>query len=171
MLLKKFDLFNTPCDAVCISTNGYVFPNQEVAIASSSAAEAAKFIPDLSYRLATCVKISDHSVTMVTRRHNIDLYTFPTKPAWAIKSEDTIDPSFTTYHDMGSMFPGYAAKANLELIKESALQLRKIADTKGYQLVLLPDYHELAGGLDFFQEVKPLLDKILDDRFVVGDFI
>ncbi len=54
----------------------------------------------------------------------------------------------------------------LRLISRSAQELRQLADREGWELVAVPRPGCGGGGLDW-QEVRPLLDRHFDDRFVV----
>jgi hypothetical protein len=57
-------------------------------------------------------------------------------------------------------------QASLELIAESARQLLEMADKFHWQNVVMPRPGCGSGKL-MWQDVKPVLDEILDDRFVV----
>ena len=54
----------------------------------------------------------------------------------------------------------------LRLIARSAKELRQLADREGWEMVVVPRPGCGGGGLDW-REVRPLLEKHFDERFVV----
>ncbi len=75
----------------------------------------------------------------------IRIITFPTKHHWRDKSD-------------------------LELIKTSAEQLIDICEGRGIATCYLTQPGCANGGLDWDSQVKPLIERILDDRFVIADY-
>jgi O-acetyl-ADP-ribose deacetylase (regulator of RNase III) len=73
------------------------------------------------------------------------ILTFPTKHHWEVQS----DP---------------------DLIVRSARQLMTHVDTHGWKSVVLPRPGCGAGGLSWENEVRPLIEQILDQRIYVIDF-
>ena len=60
--------------------------------------------------------------------------------------------------------------ADLALIKKSCEELVRLVDSLGWQKVVLVKPGCGCGKLDWETQVKPLLEKELDDRFEVIDF-
>ena len=65
---------------------------------------------------------------------------------------------------LGDTIPGWACKADINIIIQSANQLRVIADRDNLTNIVLPYAGCGAGELDW-NDVYPLLNSILDDRF------
>jgi hypothetical protein len=64
----------------------------------------------------------------------------------------------------GMPVPGWACKARLDIIRKSAHELVAMADKFGWKRVVLPRPGCGAGELSW-DDVRPLLEAILDDRF------
>lgn len=75
----------------------------------------------------------------------IRIITFPTKHHWRDESD-------------------------LELIRTSAEQLIDICEGRGITSCYLTRPGCALGGLDWESQVRPLLEPILDDRFIIADY-
>jgi len=124
---------------VVITTNGSVKRNGEVVMGRGVALQAKKKFPDLPKILGNCINgpIGNH----VTLQPIFHLLTFPVKHNWY-------------------------EKADLKLIKRSCEELLETVD------ILKPPFYMVRpgcgnGGLSWEKEVKPILEKYLDDRFIV----
>lgn len=147
-------------DGLVITTNGYVKKNNEAVLGRGIALEAVKRYPWLPRSLGVHLitsgnHVGEFDVTPNFVRNsefNFSLYTFPVKPK--------IGPN-------GEM--GWQAKADINLIKRSAIQLVNMIDLyryqKGYK-VLMPRPGCGNGRLKW-EDVKPVIEPYLDDRFTV----
>ncbi len=133
---------------VCLTSNGFIKNNGENVMGRGIAREAAQLWPLLPGHLGALVKSTGNHVYRLgvygSPRTNWTLYSFPVKYNWW-------------------------EKADLELIERSARELVKLIDE-------IPDFDGTvyvprpgcgAGHRDWETEVKPILEPILDDRFVV----
>jgi len=142
-------------DAACCTTNMVCKNNGDLVMGAGIAKEfAAKFpmLPKIWGKATTIIKngkLSSNLIVEDIRDWNMDqtehpmyLVSFPTKYHWR-------------------------EKADITLIKRSALQLYTISQSLGWIKILLPKPGCKNGGLNWKNEVKPILDTILDDRFWV----
>lgn len=125
---------------ICITTNGTVKKNGECVMGRGIAAQAKSKFPDLPFLLGQKIL---HTGNLPYMWSNIGLFTLPVKHNWN-------------------------EKADLALIMQSLALLRTEADSslslKGH--IYLPRPGCGNGGLQW-SVVKPFIEPILDDRFVV----
>jgi len=158
-------------DIKAITTNGFVKNNGEAVMGRGCAKTASKLWPELPAYLGK--QISEHGnhvhhiASIETSKahfksdktNSFELYSFPVKPIWERQN--------------GKMVPGWACKAQLELIARSARELVKIADdyfSFADPAILLPRAG-CGNGERTWKEVEPILDEILDDRFTTITFV
>lgn len=143
-------------DAVVITTNGFVKKNGEAVMGRGIALEACSKYPDFPKRLGGILKEYGN----YTWLHEFDrwngeadyqewVFTLPVKPA--------IGPN-------GEM--GWKAKADINLIVFSLGQLVRMVDGVGIKKVVMPRPGCGNGGLKW-EDVKPIIEPLLDDRFTV----
>jgi hypothetical protein len=136
-----------------ITTNGFVKSNGECVMGRGCAREARDRWPwlprQLGSDLAAC---GNHVFRYPLISDGFDLVTFPVKPERGSSGE-----------------PGWKAKAELWLIRQSARELVVLADSHRWSFVVLPRPGCGNGQLDY-ADVRPVLEPILDDRFHVITF-
>lgn len=135
----KGNLFDYP--VIVIPTNGVIKTNDRLVMGAGVALEAKNKFKDLDLIFGIEVFCSGNVV------HVID-YNF-----------DTIIFSFPTKHH-------YKDNSDLNLIEDSAKQLVDKVNKLNFKEVYLPKVGCGKGNLNWF-EVEPVLDKYLDDRFIV----
>jgi len=165
MIEIKGDLFNEPCDAFCITTNGFIKKNGACVMGRGCAKQAAEYWPRLPKTLGQNVNDYGNRVLAVLLlldgRH---LISFPVKPVSVIFDGNNCVKHMVNKFNIGDIIPGWAAVADIKLIKISAAQLVELADYLKYNKVVLPRPGCGAGELSW-PTVKHELDQILDDRF------
>jgi hypothetical protein len=110
---------------------------------------------------------------LITRYGNVvlplshNLVSFPVKPTQIVLSNiaDVVKHRRCSYR-IGSVVPGWACVASLDLIKRSYQQLKMLMDHKGWNQVILPFPGVGAGGLSK-EEVRPILEEEWDSRIIV----
>ncbi len=142
------DLWDLAVDAVVITTNGTIKNDGTAVMGRGCAKEAAERIPDLAALLGRRLGVTGNKVYKLVASYpregmgrNSMILNMPVKHQWY-------------------------QKADLDLIKKSALDLRVRADQYGLQSLALPRPGCGNGKLDW-EEVKPILEEIFDDRFII----
>lgn len=159
-------------DAICITTNGFVTNSDapKAVMGRGTANQAKNRFPGLDIYLAMllndkgnitqeCCKVTQKTV----------LIAFPVKPASIInfdpKTDQVVSHAKGKYRK-GDSVPGFHAVADLKIIEKSAKELVFLANDKKYSEIVLPRPGCGAGELEW-SSVKPILESILDDRFIV----
>lgn len=146
-------------DAICITTNGFVYGDQRAAtMGRGSAGEAKNKWPGVQLILGRTIDHAGNHVHLLTtnqktlapglawKEHKLPyhLISFPTKHHWR-------DPS------------------DIQLIDKSCQQVRRFADEMGFRSVVIPRPGCGLGQLSW-DEVRPVCEKHLDDRFFIITF-
>lgn len=164
---RKADLFETiyedDVDAICITTNGHYTIHGTAAMGGGCAGECAKRWPDTSKRLGRMLKTFGSNVPFVIGALNDDgQYIEPTREMIKDKQFKCLIFSFPTINNL-------IRGANLELIKQSATMVKDYVEQFGLKGVVIPRPGVGIGGLNW-EEVKPAIESILDDRFTIVSF-
>ena len=165
MIEIKGNLFNEPCDAFCITTNGFLKKDGSCVMGRGCAKQAADYWPMLPKTLGQCIKDCGNTVLYVLdlsdgRR----LLSFPVKPTSVIFDGNNCVNHMKDKFKIGDLVPGWAALAEIELIKTSAKQLVIITDIHKWNKEVLPRPGCGAGELSW-TAVRHELNKLLDNRF------
>ena len=138
-------------DGVVITTNGFVKQNGEAVMGRGIALQAKKRFPAIPFLLGEKLQEYGNIPFIFTNffAPDMPLITMPVKPAYGPKGE-----------------PGWLMKADPKLIRISAEVIAVYADDKKLKNIVMPRPGCGNGGLKWDQ-VKPLLEPILDDRFIV----
>jgi len=150
MLEIRGDIFELQADAIGITTNGIVRKNGNAIMGAGVAKAANDRYPGIDQRLGKYLRQYGNRVFILHRASTSpwedeprELFSFPTKEHWRHPS-------------------------SLELIERSAKQLVDLADKRDWQQVILPQPGCGLGGLDWQQQVRPLLAEIWDQRFIIS---
>jgi hypothetical protein len=123
--------------ALCITTNGQVSASGKGVLGRGCAAQARERFPDLELRLGALLSAAGNHVHLLAA----ELASFPVEETpWS--------------------------NPDLKLIARSARELVLLAERQGWREVVVPRPGCGGGGLSW-REVRPLLEPVLDDRFLV----
>lgn len=185
------DLFIIPCDAICIPTNGWyklLGSNTDAACRAGIALKAAQRWPAFPAMLGFELRTGGHRVCVLTHidkagqapslgddKLPYHVVSFPTKPSKIYVMEgrgwDDVMPRYRPRSPEDEAHkrlyvPGYMGYSNLDIIRHSAEELVELTDVRRWRRVCLPRVGAGLGGLKW-NDVKAVLDPILDERFVV----
>jgi hypothetical protein len=146
MLEAKGNIWYLDGDALCITTNGFVKKDGTCVMGRGIAKEAAGLRPELPAILGSLIQSKGNHVHVLDydSHYRQWVLSFPVKHNWF-------------------------EKADIKLIKRSAEELVVKADELEWERVLLPRPGCGNGKLNW-EEVKAVLEPILDDRFVAVTF-
>lgn len=146
------NLWTYPATVRCITTNGFVKKNGECVMGRGCAREARDFFPTLAHELGLLIQLHGNNVHSlgafeepISADGYFELFSFPVKHRW---NQDA-DP---------------------ELIVRSATQLFEAIDKKYQNCVIALPRPGCGNGSLNWEDVRPLLEPILDDRFHVITF-
>lgn len=143
MIEVRGNLWTYPADIRVITTNGTVKKNGECVMGRGCALEATKKYSGIAKILGTHIKEKGNHVGFIFGSAE-GIWSFPVKHNWY-------------------------EKADIELIKRSAEELVALLPKDKKLRVVLPRPGCGNGGLKW-EDVKPVLEPILDDRFHVITF-
>lgn len=169
MLEQQGDLFTIDCQAVCITTNGFVKTDGNAVMGRGCARTLADLFPYAPRLLGSALRRYGNITQPLFMANDTVVVAFPVKPDFVINDGTNIVRHAAHLYKLGQKVAGFHAKADMALIKRSAEQLKAWADEGNYTHVLLPRVGCGAGELSW-DDVKPMLNKILDDRFVAVSF-
>jgi len=141
-------------DAVVITTNGFVKKNGALVMGRGIALQAKQRFPGLDFEIGDMVKNYGNHVFSVYRPY-ATLLTMPVKPEYGINGQ-----------------PGWKVRADLSLIEQSASELVSLIENFNrfslipFSYILMPRPGCGNGGLKW-ENVKPIIEPILDDKFTV----
>jgi len=158
------NLWDQECDALVITTNGFVKTNGEAVMGRGCAKEACNLIPGLAATLGRKLAQKGNAPFVIGTHKERRIVSFPVKPAKVLFNDANVVVHMKSRFKVGDIVPGWAAKAELHIITHSANILVAMADTFGWQKIVLPRPGCGAGELDW-AKVEPILSQILDDRF------
>lgn len=137
-------------DAVVITTNGFVKQNGEAVMGRGIALEAKDRYPWLPKSLGVWLQTAGNIVGIwPIGQGQKYIITFPVKPSYGPNGE-----------------PGWRVKANLNLIRDSLFYLVRYVDDYEINKIIMPRPGCGNGGLKW-EDVQPIVNKYLDDRFTV----
>ncbi|MBM88259.1 MAG: ADP-ribose-binding protein [Gammaproteobacteria bacterium] len=153
-------------DCICITTNGFVKKNGEAVMGKGCAKQALTRYPDIGLRLGTMLKNEGNKPVELYQDSGTRIWSFPVKPRtvpYLLEGQNVVEHMRNKFKK-DDMVPGWAAKACINLILQSAAILQKYADSNKWESVIIPRPGCGAGELNW-DYVSSKLHPLLDDRF------
>lgn len=141
-----FKIASGDAEAICITTNG-ICKNNGDAVMGKGIAKTADEMFHLSKNLGYLLRTQGNRVYhmgkfSVSGCEPYNVFTFPSKHRWRGNSD-------------------------IALIERSAKELKVLCDIYGISKCYLPPVGCGCGGLLYDLDVRPVISKLLDDRFIV----
>jgi len=173
MLEIKGDLFSYIgySDAICITTNGFIKYTGTCVMGRGCAKRATQLWPGIDKILGDRIKDKGNIPATLVQEQGTWLCSFPVKPvqAYCLPDKSNIVRHMQHKFKNGERVPGWACVADIEIIKKSAKFLAQQIDKLKWNRIILPRPGCGAGELSW-EEVSPVLQQYLDDRFFAITF-
>ena len=157
---------------ICITTNGFVKSNGEAVMGRGIAKSIADQRPKIKKKLGELLKTIGNQVHILGVVNNTVIITFPVKPI----SMEILAPDDFNYivNHMKNKFkyddkvPGWACKADIDIIKKSIRELTDVTKKFGIP-VYLPKPGCGAGELQW-SDVKSVIEEYCHENIIICDF-
>jgi hypothetical protein len=161
------DLFKqTWAEAICITTNGFVKKNGEAVMGRGCAKAATTKFPTIASELGKNLMTVGNLPAELLSTKDYTIFSFPVKKGNGLCAPDkdnVVEHMQSRFKPYDSV-PGWALKADKELIMHSAQLMMDWADRLNLKSIIIPRPGCGAGELTW-DDIRPGLEKILDDRF------
>lgn len=144
MLEAQLNLWDEPADAKCITTNGFIKKNGAGVMGAGIAGQAQRRYPELPHILGLHLETNGNHVGV-------------------LRLPDVNDP---TYYVAFPVKHNWFEEADIELIERSAHELMALGKDMIWHKILLPR-PGCGNGRLVWDEVKPVIEPILDDRVII----
>ena len=141
MIEQHTNMWEVDCDVICITTNGTTKKNGACVMGRGCALQAREKFPGIDEILGELIKQNGNRVQIVFGFSKL-IIAFPVKHNW---------------YEL----------ADINLIEKSTKQLVRLTNFYGWAKVVLPRPGCNNGGLNWENDVKSVLLKYLDDRFII----
>ena len=166
----KGNMLQMDCDALVITTNGFVKSNGDAVMGRGIAKQISDHLSWVPGKLGELIRLHRNIPHLLGHHADIALVSYPVKPHSVIFTGDNIVEHAKAQFNVGDRVPGFYAKADPALIVKSAHALVVMADAyPSWQTILVPRFGCGAGELSWL-DIKPLVAPILDDRFIACTF-
>lgn len=154
-------------DAIVVTTNGYYTLRKKAVMGRGIALQISRLIPTLEWDLGHKLYMEGNHVYNLFQVDNMSIVSFPVKPNHVINDGTNVVSHCKT--KIGEYTVGFLAKADVNLIEQSLKELVQLTNENKWNRVLIPRVGCGAGELDY-KDIKPLMEKYLDDRFICCTF-
>lgn len=160
------DLFaSVKADAICLTTNGFVNTQGALTMGRGCAGEAKARWPGIQMTAGELVRDQGNNVFLLTEIGKEEwegAICLPARLGWPALVVPYHILTFPTKHH-------WRDPSDIQLIDKSCQQVRRFADEMGFRSVVIPRPGCGLGQLSW-DEVRPVCEKHLDDRFFIITF-
>jgi hypothetical protein len=156
-------IYEDGVDAICITTNGMWLTDGRAAMGGGCAGVCAKRWPETAVRLGKCLKNFLTNVPFVIGA--LDENGEYLEPNLKMIKEHKFKTLIISYPTIDDLMSG----AKIDLIKNSAKEVKALADRFGLKGIVVPRPGVGIGGLTW-GDVKSEIEPYMDDRFTVISF-
>ena len=166
--------------AICITTNGFTKNNGDAVMGMGIAKQMAEKFPELPTLLGRAIRANGNCVNYLTTLQghtgrSTRIYSFPVKPiSLLMPNQDAINRLVVSHGKkharIGAYVPGFHCKANVEIIRRSALELLEVHKRDNLSSVILPLPGCGAGELSFKKNVETMLMPILGSHYYLMSY-
>jgi len=146
------------------TTNGYVKDNCECVMGRGIALDVKNRYPNIPLILGNLIIKKGNRVFKID-----NLISFPVKPVNEINNGTNVVNHMKNKFKIEDVVPGWACKARLDIIETSTKQLVRLVNKLNIKNILIVRPGCGNGELNW-KDVKLILDKYLDDRFISFSF-
>lgn len=156
-------------DAICITTNGFVKSNGAAVMGRGIASQAKEKFPGIDLKLGYFINSYGNIPGAIYKDVKTSIVSFPVKPmSRFIRNLNEVVSHQRLNFKIGDKVPGWALKADLELIEDAAYMLPILADSYNWDNIVLTKPGCKNGELSW-DVVRPILENRLDSRFTIVD--
>jgi hypothetical protein len=156
-------IFDPEVDAICVTTNGHYTKSGTAVMGGGCAGEAARRWPEMPIRLGKMLRTFMSNIPFVIGA--VDEKAEHLELTADLVKERKFKCLVFSYPTINNLVKG----SELGLIKQSATIMVDYAEQYNLKKIILPRPGVGIGGLSW-KDVKPEIEKILDDRFVIVSF-
>lgn len=169
MYQRLGNMLGIRCDAIVVTTNGYVKADGSCVMGRGIAKQIADALPTIPKVLGNMIALNGNVVNLLTNTVP-SIVSFPVKPVTVTYNGTNVVEHMANKYQIGDTVMGWAAKADIAIIERSCEQLVELADKHPHwKTILVPKAGCGAGELEW-SDVEPVMQKYLDDRFIVCDY-
>lgn len=173
MIEKRGNMFDEvgKCSAIVITTNGFVASRGKCVMGRGCAKEARDRWAGIDLALGKLIRENGNGVHPLLTENGTTIVSFPVKPETVrcvAGGINLVSHAREKYRE-GDQVPGFLAVAKPEIILGSVTELIRLSDACGFTRIVMPRPGCGAGEL-LWENVKPVLGRLLDDRFEVYTF-
>lgn len=152
-------------NAICITTNGALRKDTSAVMGRGVALQAQRLYPGIDLTLGWDILTKGLRVSKLKQVKGTWIVSFPVKPTNMRSTGLNVVKHMRDQFPVGSNVPGWACKAQLDVIRTSVAQLFELANMESWEKIVLPCPGCGAGELQWV-DVRPIVS-FLDDRFAI----